>query len=301
MKIKCIINEKSARGRDKKLTALLEAKFADHDVDFLRTAYPGHATRASRLAVKEGFDIIVAVGGDGTVNEVVNGVIPSQVAVGIIPTGTANDLADQINIPNDVEKACDIIIKGSTRRIDSICVNGWHFITVGGLGLPADAVINATALKKCLPLRRRPLSIIGSRIYVLGLLLAFISSIGRGVRTRMSCNCSSFTSKTYSIIIANQAVLGKRFKVCPDAVNDDGCLDLFTIEAGWGLKNYTAAVAGTTSGRHVNMSNVHMHRTHRVRIVANKKLSFFGDGNIGCEGTEFDISVIPGAVTLLVP
>ncbi|MEW5923785.1 MAG: diacylglycerol kinase family protein [Candidatus Zixiibacteriota bacterium] len=301
MKIKCIINEASGRGRNRDLIARLKAKFVGHEVDYVRTARAGHAVEIASHAVEDRFDIIVAVGGDGTINEVINGVVPSPIPVGIIPTGTANDLAEYMKIPADVEKACDIILRGNTCAIDSICVNGWHFITVGGLGLPADAVKNATLCTNKLRFLRRLLKVVGNRIYVLGLIVAFIRSIGRSNSTRISCNCYSLNHKIHSLIVANQPALGRRFRVCPEAVNNDGYFDLFLIEDGRGLREYARAVAGTISARHVNMPNVRMHRTSMATIVTDRRLCFFGDGNIGCEGSNFDISIHPKAVRLLTP
>src|SRR5512139_3589449 len=114
---------------------------------FARTSYPGHATAIARRAVAEKAEAIVAVGGDGTVREIVNGILGSPVAIGIIPAGTANDLAAYSKIPADLAKAGDVVRGLRTRPAAVIRVNGEYYVTAGGLGLPSEVAWLANRIK----------------------------------------------------------------------------------------------------------------------------------------------------------
>ena len=99
MNIKVIINSVAARKKHRLIESTILKKLKRHNVDIERTKYPGHAVEISGAASNDNFDTIVAVGGDGTINEIVNGMHGSNIALGIIPFGTANDLASYLNIP----------------------------------------------------------------------------------------------------------------------------------------------------------------------------------------------------------
>jgi diacylglycerol kinase family enzyme len=118
----------------------------------------------------ENVDAIIAVGGDGTINEALNGMIGTEVPLGIIPCGTANDLAHHLGIPTDLENAVSVIGQGRTQRIDLIRVNDWYMATTGGIGI-ASIVIQSLERIKYSNLGRRLASTLGGAIYLLTLLL----------------------------------------------------------------------------------------------------------------------------------
>lgn len=101
----------------------------------------GDATRFARNAAEHGVDAVIAAGGDGTVNEVVNGLAGFDVPLGIIPVGTANDFARQVGIPLDADHAMDVILRRAPVRIDTLEMNGRRFLNVstGGVGAEATA------------------------------------------------------------------------------------------------------------------------------------------------------------------
>ena len=102
----------------------------------MRQRGEGDATEAAKQAVERGFDLIIAAGGDGTLNEVVAGVSPfeKRPQIGLIPTGTTNDFARALRIPRDIDDAVDIIIRGETIPVDVGMMNDRHFINIAGGG-----------------------------------------------------------------------------------------------------------------------------------------------------------------------
>src|SRR5262245_6128838 len=112
-----------------------------HFVEPLATFEKGDAATFARQAAHRGVDVVAAVGGDGTVNEVVNGLDGYDVPLGIIPLGTANDFARQVGIPADADHAMDVILQRKPQRLDTASLNGRRFLNVstGGVGAEATA------------------------------------------------------------------------------------------------------------------------------------------------------------------
>jgi len=138
-KIIFIINPISGARRHKNISYLID-KYLDSDKfhhEIKYTQYAGHAVHLSREAVDSGIDIIVAVGGDGSINEVASQMIGSRSALGIIPLGSGNGLARHLGIPRFVPWAIKLINQSRIIKIDTATVNGRPFISIAGLGFDA--------------------------------------------------------------------------------------------------------------------------------------------------------------------
>ncbi|MCD4780289.1 MAG: YegS/Rv2252/BmrU family lipid kinase [Candidatus Omnitrophica bacterium] len=113
------------------------------------TQFAGHATQFARQCVNQNYDLVIAAGGDGTINEVINGLAGSEVALGIIPLGTANVFGIEMKIPMELKAACQVIASGQTRKIDLGCANGRYFVCMAGIGFDAHVLKKADSkLKK---------------------------------------------------------------------------------------------------------------------------------------------------------
>lgn len=138
-KICFIVNPISGLGKQKVIEKLVAEKL-DHTQFEHRIAYTQatkHAIELAREAAKENFDIVVAVGGDGSVNETATGLVGTKTAMAIVPTGSGNGLARHLNIPLDLVKAIDVINTGKTTVIDSVQLNEHVFVNVAGIGFDA--------------------------------------------------------------------------------------------------------------------------------------------------------------------
>lgn len=138
-KIKIIINPISGVGKYKIVEAALEKKldktFFDYDISY--TNAPKHATEISKEAVSKQYDLVVAVGGDGSINEVARGLVGSNTALGIIPTGSGNGLARHLNIPFNIEEAISLLNNYKIEKIDTATINDQLFISIAGVGFDA--------------------------------------------------------------------------------------------------------------------------------------------------------------------
>jgi diacylglycerol kinase (ATP) len=301
MRAKIIINSKAGRGRSQRLRELLHRTLGSDCESIESTTYAGHATIIARDACQNGFDTIVVVGGDGTINEVVNGIIGADVAIGIVPTGTANDLARYHHIPSDPESACNLILQRHFRYLDVIRVNGWHYLTVAGLGLPCGAVEEVEFLKHQGATSRAFARLLGSKLYLLALGLTYKRSTRQGFGLRISSGQMTWFGAAFSVIVANQPFLGRSFCVSPSATNNDGRLDLFTITDTHNRQQLLQTVLSTVSGGPEYPDNVVRLQTRHLTIQVSQELPIFADGELHGSNKRFDFQVAPQAIKLIVP
>ncbi|MDE5419822.1 diacylglycerol kinase family lipid kinase [Labilibaculum sp. DW002] len=139
LKTLAIVNPISGTGKQKNIECLLK-KYLDHERFHLqveKTGYAGHGTELAKLAVTNDFDVVIAIGGDGTINEIANALTFSDVAMGIIPCGSGNGLARHLGIPMNTKRAIQCINKATINKIDTIRANDYRFINVAGIGFDA--------------------------------------------------------------------------------------------------------------------------------------------------------------------
>ncbi len=301
MQTQVIINPRTCKGRPRRFTERLRQLLALEQRAITWTDFPGHATELARDACMHACDTIVAVGGDGTINEVVNGCIGHDVAVGLIPTGTANDLANYHDIPTDLRSACQVIGRRHIRRVDAISVNGWCFLTVAGFGLPCCAVEEAESIRKAGVAGELVARVFGSKLYLLALALIYRRSTRRGIPLTLHGNQSDWKGEAYSVIIANQPFLGGRFQVAPAASNCDGHLDLFAITDNHDRHSLLQSVLSTVTGANNCSGNVVRLRESSLSIRSSEPMLLFGDGQVHERGYAFEFRVLPSAVNLIVP
>jgi diacylglycerol kinase (ATP) len=302
MKTWIVLNPKARAGGAEKAESALKRKFPEADVRFARTSYPGHATAIARWAVAEKAETIVAVGGDGTIREVLNGILGSPVPIGIIPAGTANDLAAYYDLPIDVDKAGDIVLGRRVKPADVIQVNGEYYVTAGGLGLPSEVAYLANRIKSRGKFGRFIGRYVSSQLYLLVALWAVLfRSKTRNSVTVRSHGRRVVASDILSLTINNQPFLGKNFLVSPGAANDDGQLDVCLIQKPKGRFRTLAVVLKAVSGKHLGLPCVRTWRTDRLIVEADTPQRFLSDGEVAQTSRRFRIRVFPRALNVIVP
>jgi len=270
-----VIFNPTARGeKSRRLRAFLESKAGPH-VTLAPTRGPNDAQRLAADAVAAGADCLVAAGGDGTINEVVNGLGTAGVPLGVLPLGTANVFARELRIPFGREKAWAIIEQGRTRTVDLGCADSLgarrYFVQLGGIGFDAAAIQAASwELKKKLG----PLS------YV----LAGWQVLGRRPPPPM-------------VLIGNGRYYGGPFTVFPRSQLDDGKLDICVFEKGgyYHAARYALAVFFRC---HTRLRDVRYFQAATYTHAG--ALPFELDGEwIGTTPVTF--SVLPRALRVIVP
>lgn len=209
-----ISGTKSKKGLDSKLVDRLEKAGFDVTVGF--TGGPGDATEMARQAAAEGYDGVLACGGDGTINETAKGLLGTGVPLGILPAGSGNGLARHLGIPVDARAACDIVAKRCVRDCDYGDVNGNPFFCTFGIGFDAAVSDRFAASPKR-----------GRMTYVKSALHEFRHY--NPLDYRILADDEEIDMKAFLITVANANQYGNNAYIAPDASVTDGKLNLVIV------------------------------------------------------------------------
>ncbi len=267
-----ISNPAAKRASDRKIIQASNfLKTRGYKVEVLFTEKKGSAEILAREAIKELPSLIIAAGGDGTFNEVINGIAGSEIPMAILPLGTTNVLAKEIGIPENVEGAMEIAVgsppktvsigKVSVIRHSSLVTR--HFCLMAGIGFDGDAVfgINET-LKK--------ISGKGAYIY------SGIKALFRFEPDELTFNIDGKTYSGYSAIIGNVAKYGGNFKVTPDARLTDPTLYICLFKGKKRLDIFRY-VFGIATGSHLRFKDVQYLKAERIQVDGNAHIQIDGD------------------------
>ena len=247
---------------------------------------PEIARDISRL--HQSADIIVVCGGDGSISSAAPAVIESGLPLGIIPAGTANDLARTLSIPLDFAAAADVIVAGHTRQIDVGMVNGHAFFNVASIGLSSDLA------QKLDPAIKKRFGRLGYAVAALRILAG-----ARRFRATIIEKGSGIRVKTYQIAIGNGRLYGGGNVVEQTAAIDDGSLDLYSLEMR-NLWKLALMVRAFRTGTHGAWKEVRTARCVEFDIETRRPMPINTDGEI-VTATPAHFKVLPGAITVLAP
>ena len=265
---------------------------ADVSNQVLYTSRPGDAEGLARKAVEEGSVGVLACGGDGTLHEVINGVmghpLASEVTVGIIPAGRCNDFVAAMDLPKTADGVADLIAAGKSRQIDLGAVGHRYFATVATLGF--DSAVSQYVADGQVP---RFLS--GTPSYLYAIFLQILRY--RDAMVHLEGEDFEYSGRIFLAATANTAQYGGNMKIAPGAVADDGILDVCLVQSvsRWEV---VMMVPRVFSGGHLTNPAVSMHRVRRLKIETEEPMPIWADGERVAE-TPAEISVVPKALNLL--
>jgi YegS/Rv2252/BmrU family lipid kinase len=236
----------------------------------------------------EACDGIVIGGGDGTVNATADALIAAARPVGILPLGTANDLALTLGIPVDPEAAAAVIVAGQTRKIDVGRANGVPFVNVASIGLAVDIARRQDPDRK-------------QQWRVLSYLLTTIEVLGDAERFKATIECDGrrVDVDTYQIAVGNGVFYGGGMRIAEDAAIDDGLLDVYAIEAET-IGELMALAPALRAGTHIRSEDVTALRGRKVRIETQRSMSVNTDGEVTTE-TPCEFSVDRAGLEVFAP
>ncbi|MGC8879665.1 MAG: diacylglycerol/lipid kinase family protein [Anaerolineae bacterium] len=266
----------------------------------METAAKGDAIQLARRCAEDGYDVAIAVGGDGTINEVVNGLVGSDTALGVIPAGTANVYAADVGIPiwsplrpHAVREAAGIIHTGQHHRLDLGHIQladgqERYFFMWCGIGL--DAAVTREVRSE----HTRRLGYLAWGIASVMVALNFM-----GHRGQVTVDRRKLRRRLLWVVVSNGQLYGRLWRIAPDAKMDDGQLDV-TVFEGRGIFSTIHHILGLTLGFHVRDPRVHQYRCSSVSVRTRKPLPVHVDAEtVGT--TPVRISVVPRAVTVILP
>lgn len=288
----CVILNPSA-GSAGEARALQDALARLGDVTLHTTARAGDAKRLAAQAVREQCDLVIAAGGDGTINEVVNGLSNDwgQARLGILPLGTGNDFARTIAMPTDVDAALEIIAQGVSRPIDVVCVESdktRYFLNVSTGGFSGLVDEQLTEEMKA---SWGPLAYLRSAVAALPDLTDYHMTIQLDDEAPQEY-------LAYNFVIANARYVAGGIPIAPEAQIDDGLVDVIAVPAT-SMPRLALIVPAILAGRHVGMPDLLFRRARKVRVESRPGMWFNTDGElVGNQPATF--TVLPRALQMIV-
>jgi diacylglycerol kinase (ATP) len=266
------------------------------------TTYTSRAGHATEIARTSSSAHVVAVGGDGTINEVANGIIGSGKVLGIIPTGSGNDFIKSMAIPRKLRACLEILKARNVRRIDAgrvacaTVVNGSTQYAPGrffvnGVGIGFDASV-ARRVSEISYLR-------GTLLY----LVAVLQTLGRykPPSFRISVDGNTTVGKRLLVAIGNGRCAGGGFYLTPDAIVDDGKLDVCAIQDVPVMK-ILRLIPAVMSGRRVEDPAVSYSRMANIEVVSTERFNVHADGEVvGREVSGVKLEVAPSSLNVIGP
>lgn len=239
-----------------------------HLVECLTTFEAGQAAALTSDAARRGVDVVAAAGGDGTVNEVVNGLDGYDVPLGIIPVGTANDFARQVGIPADADHAMDVILQRKPRRFDTAALNGRRFLNVSTGGVGAEATAETPPEVK---------ESLGPLAYAISGMRKFADF--RPSTARFSGDGFDYEGEFLMFAVGLTRSTGGGTMVTPMASATDGLLDLCIVE-GMSRKDFARTVLRVKKGEHLGEDGVHYAQVKHVTIESRDPVAVNVDGEM---------------------
>lgn len=275
-----IVNPVAGKNKGAKVLLLIERvmkrKKIPHKI--IQTTEIGEAQRIAKEAVNKEFSTIVAVGGDGTIHEVLNGIVGSNKILGIIPAGTGNDLSRTLNLPHNPELALELILQGKTKAIDLGKANGKYFINFASIGLDAVIASEANYIKKYIS---------GKIAYILAAIKGI--NLFKSREIKFIIDDKKISEKVMMITVCNGIYYGGGMMIAPKAMLEDGYFDVCVIKKMNKLK-LLALFPTIYLGKHVNYKEVEFYRAKKVKIISEDHLQVNADGElIHDKALEFEV------------
>lgn len=283
-----IVNSRSKTSQQTQFTRALLTYVANQHHEVHHTQYAGHAVALAKEAVAKQASAVIAVGGDGTVNEVLQGIGLSGIPLGIIPMGSGNGLARHVGIPLHPMEAMAALVNSEIQAIDLGQVNEFYFISNCGVGYDAH-------IAERIKTRNRR----GLLMYIQETLLGFFGHKSETYTITLDNNLQ-ITQQAFMLNVANGREFGYGFTIAPQAALQDGMLDVLLLKPfPW----YSAGQLVWDAWRgnwHKNKYCEH-HRAQKIHLKHPVDLPLQTDGDARSWNKEYTIFVHPGMLRLMVP
>ncbi len=256
------------------------------EVELCPTTHAGHATEMARTFAQKGYDLIIAAGGDGTINEVINGMAESSAALGVIPMGTANVFALELNLPVEINAACQVIASGDKVNIDLGKAGDRYFSCMAGTGFDAHVIRKAdSGFKK----------ILGILSYPLVATAEFITYPFRKITVKI--DDQPIPRKGYWVVVNNGKYYGGKLSLATFADMNDGYLDV-TIFKYRGIFPALIYILGMWHNRVDKLMSVEQFQCKRILIEKGHGVAVHVDAEYLCQAP-IEITVVPNGLTVI--
>jgi diacylglycerol kinase (ATP) len=266
-------------------------KSLSHPFEIVHTQHIGHGIELAEHAALQGYDIIAAAGGDGTTNEVINGIMNASkqgksATFGVLPTGRGCDFAFNVGASSDPVKACQNLIHNTVKKVDLGIISSPGMVPRyfdNQLGIGFDGIVTVEA-KKLKYLR-------GMALY-LPVVLKTVFLVQEAIPATVVCDDKTFELSAVQISVANGSREGGGFFMTPDAKVDDGFFDVLFVH-DVGKMGMLKLIPHFTKGTHLTLDSTELHHAKKVTIRSEKNLIAHFDGEMLCtEGHEISCAMV---------
>jgi diacylglycerol kinase (ATP) len=301
---KIIVNPTSGRGTGGESIPQIKQLFSSANFEFelVTTERPWHAVELAQQAVADGFDVIVSAGGDGTANEVINGLMAAKIAgvgeaaMAVLTVGRGNDFAFSMGLPTELEAGFQVVVADQRRKIDVGHVTGGLFpegrYFGNGVGIGFDAVVGFEALK----MKR----LHGFASYIVAALKTIFLYF-QAPKVKIQLEDEELTLSALMVSIMNGIRMGGGFMMAPEGVSDDGVFDL-CIAKQVSRPQIFALIGRFMGGTQATHAAIITKQAAKLKVTAiDGILPAHADGETLCtEGTELEIELFPQQIDLIV-
>ena len=278
-----IFNPVAGKKKSNKKLAIVEKVLQERGVAYKlhQSCEVRDSERIARTLAEHGETDFIVLGGDGTLNEVLNGLVdPTACKIGLIPAGTGNDFAERMGISLDAKKAILRILDGEAKPVDYIDVSGTRSMNVAGLGIDVDV------LDRCQRGRMR-----GKLKYLMSLIKSLFAF--KGIRVKIESEGKEEERDVLICAVCNGAQFGGGIKICPPADPQDGLLDVIVVDCIGGKWKIVKAFIELMKGRVIEYPLTTYFRCEKVRFIPKKACPIQLDGEL-YQNHEFEAKVCHG-------
>jgi diacylglycerol kinase (ATP) len=263
---------------------------AGWNVELAETSGPGDATRLARKAAGQGHDSVLVAGGDGTMNEVVQALAGTETALGYVPFGTVNVWAREIHLPLAPEKAARVLVEGRIESVDLGVANDRRFLLMASLGFDSEVIRRARSLESLKP-----------RFGILPYVATGLATVPtyRGSDLELRYDGVIRKIQALMIVIGNTRLYGGRYRLTPDAVLNDGWLDLCIVKGRGPLALARRSLPMLLSGS-IRHSDVELLRVKQLQIQSGDPMLLQVDGELS-GATPATFRVEPRSLKVIIP
>lgn len=290
MKNLIVLNPSSGRGKTLSLREKIEAELKQNDIDF--TLYVSKSADDiigyTRAKVDE-YDNFISVGGDGTLHYILNGIAKADKTIGVIPTGSGNDISINLGLPLDISESIKAIKQANTKKIDIGLIDGKdYYLCIAGAGF--DSVVNDLANNTRFPIK-------GPAIYSYSVYKTLITF--RSKKFLISYDGSSQSVDSMMMTASNMKSYGGGMRITPHASFNDGLLDICIIKR-MNKIHFVKTFPKVYDGKHLSDPFVESFRTDKIKIECEYNFSVFADGEYICK-LPATFEVLPKRQKIIVP
>jgi len=299
---KFLVNPNADMGRAWRTVADLKSMVEEFGgADWAGTVYPTHATTLARQAAEDGYDLLIAAGGDGTVHEVINGLMQAPAGIrprlGIVPLGSGNDFAHTVGIRMNPAEALKQVFTGQAIPVDLGKYDIGHgapeyFDNTFGMGFDATVTI-----------RSHRLTMLRGFMMYLVAVLQTIALNHEAPRMQIETDRESWDEETIMFVVCNGPREGGGFSVAPEAIYNDGILNYACVRHVSRLM-MLRLVPEVMKGTHGRFKQVRLGQLHKLQLKSEKPITIHADGEVICgfgmDVRNVSVEIVPGAVELIV-